>query len=146
VQREYPDRPIVGVGAIIIDHGRVALIKRGNAPLLGEWSIPGGMLELGETLRQGAEREALEETGLTIRATEVLGVFDRVVPDSKDEKRTLYHYVLVDFLCERLSGDLCASGDAVDARWFTPEEISRLPLPPDTAAVIHLGIEKAKHT
>ena len=145
VQREYPDRPVVGVGAIIVDRGRVALIKRGNAPLLGEWSIPGGMLELGETVRQGAEREALEETGLTVRATELLGVFDRVVPDSRDEKHTLYHYVLVDFLCERLSGDLRPSGDAADARWFTPEEISRLPLPPDTAAVIRLGIEKAKH-
>jgi 8-oxo-dGTP diphosphatase len=91
MRREYPDQPLVGVGAIIVDRGRVALIKRGSAPLLGEWSIPGGMLELGETLRQGAEREALEETGLTVRATELLGVFDRVVPDSKDEKRTLYH-------------------------------------------------------
>ncbi len=145
MKREYPDLPLVGVGAIVVDNGRVALIKRGNAPLLGEWSIPGGMLELGETLRQGAEREALEETGLVVRATELLGVFDRVVPDSKDGKRTLYHYVLVDFLCERLSGDLCASGDAADARWFRLEEISSLPLPADTAAVIRLGIEKAKH-
>ncbi len=146
MQREYPDRPLVGVGAVVVEDGRVVLIKRGKAPLLGEWSIPGGMLELGETVRHGAEREALEETGLRVRATDLLGVFDRVVPDSKDEKRTLYHYVLVDFLCERLSGDLRPSGDAADARWFTPEEINRLPLPPDTTAVIRLGIEKAKHT
>jgi len=142
MQREYPDRPLVGIGAIIVDNGRVALIKRGKAPLLGEWSIPGGMLELGETLRNGAEREALEETGLVVRATELLGVFDRVVPD--DDKRTRYHYVLIDFLCERVSGDLHASGDAAEARWFRREEISKLSLAEDTAAVIRLGFDKAE--
>src|SRR6476660_7938133 len=81
MQREHPQQPLVGVGALIIENGRAVLIKRGKEPLLGEWSIPGGMLELGETLRQGAEREALEETNLVVRATELLGVFDRVVPD-----------------------------------------------------------------
>ena len=141
MQRQYPDRPLVGVGAIIVDAGRVALVKRGQAPLLGEWSIPGGILELGETMRHGAEREALEETGLVVRATELLGVFDRVVLD--EAKQCQYHYVLIDFLCERVSGDLQASGDAADARWFTPEEISMLPLPEDTAGVIRLGLEKA---
>ena len=72
MQREYPNQPLLGVGAVIVEDGRVLLIKRGKAPLLGEWSIPGGMLELGETLRQGAEREALEETGLVVRATDLL--------------------------------------------------------------------------
>jgi len=142
MQREYPDRPLVGVGAIIVENGRVALIMRGKAPLLGEWSIPGGMLELGETLRQGAEREALEETGLAVRATELLGVFDRVVPDGKG--KTLYHYVLVDFLCEPVSGELRASGDAAKAKWFTSLEVNALNLPEDTAAVIRVGLEKAK--
>lgn len=141
IPREYPDRPLVGVGAIIVDAGRLALIKRGKPPLLGEWSIPGGMLELGETIRQGAEREALEETGLVVRATELLGVFDRVVLD--DEKRCQYHYVLIDFLCDRISGDLRAAGDAADARWFTLEEISKLPLPEDTARVIKMGLKQA---
>ena len=141
MQRQYPNQPLVGVGAIIVEGGRVALVKRGQAPLLWEWSIPGGMLELGETLRQGAEREAMEETGLVVRATELLGVFDRVVLDN--EKRCQYHYVLIDFLCERVSGDLQASGDAADARWFTLEEVSKLALPQDTAAVIRLGLEKA---
>src|SRR5215467_12708274 len=121
MQREYPTRPLVGVGAIIVNDGCVLLIKRAKAPLLGEWSIPGGMLELGETTRQGAEREALEETGLVVRATELLGVFDRIVPDGE---RTLYHYVLIDFLCEVVSGELNASGDAADAQWFTREEVS----------------------
>jgi ADP-ribose pyrophosphatase YjhB (NUDIX family) len=141
IVREYPDRPLVGVGAIIVNAGRVVLIKRGKAPLLGEWSIPGGMLELGETVRQGAEREALEETGLVVRATDLLGVFDRVVLD--EANRCQYHYVLIDFLCERVSGDLRAAGDAADARWFTLEEIVELTLPEDTERVIRMGLEKA---
>jgi 8-oxo-dGTP diphosphatase len=140
MQREYPDRPVVGVGAVIVDGGRVALVKRGQAPRLGEWSIPGGMLELGETVRQGVEREAREETGLVVRARELLGVFDRVVLD--DQKRCQYHYALIDFRCERISGELHAAGDAADARWFTPEEVSRLSLPEDTARAIRLGVEK----
>ena len=139
MQREYPAQALVGVGALIVQHGRVVLIKRGKAPLLGEWSIPGGLLELGETTRRGAEREAFEETGLVVRATELLGVFDRIVPDGK---RTLYHYVLIDFLCEVVSGALRASGDAADARWFTREEISGLALPEDTREVIYLALGK----
>src|SRR5215469_11405098 len=98
MQREYPQQPLIGVGAIIISRGQVVLIKRGKPPLMGEWSIPGGMLELGETLRAGAEREAREETGLEVCATELLGVFERVVTD--EAGRTEYHYVLIDFLCE----------------------------------------------
>ena len=142
MKREYPECPLVGVGAVIVRHGQVVLVKRGRAPLLGEWSIPGGLLEVGETLRQGAEREALEETGLTVRATELLGVFERIVPD--DEKRMRYHYVLIDFLCEAVSGELEASGDAADARWFSHDELAALPLPQDTAAVLRLGLEKAE--
>ena len=152
MQREYPQQPLVGVGVVIVEDGRVLLIKRGKAPLLGEWSIPGGMLELGETLRQAAEREALEETGLVVRATDLLGVFDRIVPDSivpdpakPDEmKRILYHYVLIDFLCQRISGDVLAAGDASDARWFTAEEVGKLSLPEDTRNVVQIGFEKAK--
>jgi len=141
MQREHPQQPLVGVGALIVQSGRVVLIKRGKAPLLGEWSIPGGMLELGETLRAGAEREALEETGLVTRATELLGVFDRIVPDG--DRRIIYHYVLIDFLCEMVSGDLRPGADAADARWFNPDEVARLPLAEDTAAVIHAAFAKA---
>ena len=142
MQREYPQQPLIGVGAIIIKDRRVVLIKRGKPPLLGEWSIPGGMLELGETLRQGAEREAVEETGFMVRATELLGVFERIVPDA--EQRISYHYVLIDFLCEIISGELCANHDACDAKWFTPQEVAALPLAEDTAAVIQLGFTKSK--
>jgi 8-oxo-dGTP diphosphatase len=139
--REYPEQPLIGVGAIIVKDGKLILVKRGHAPSLGEWSIPGGLLEVGETLQQGAEREAFEETGLVVRVTELLGVFERLVPD--DQKRMRFHYVLLDFLCEVVSGELKPSGDAADARWFSPHEVSGLPLPEDTAAVIRLAITKA---
>lgn len=141
MQREHPKQPLIGVGALIVERGRVVLIKRGKAPLLGEWSIPGGMLELGETLRQGAEREALEETGLVVRATELLGVFDRVVPDS--DGKIIYHYVLIDFLCQRISGEVLAGADAADAQWFTPDDVAKLPLAEDTAGVIRAAVAKA---
>jgi 8-oxo-dGTP diphosphatase len=140
MQREHPQQPLIGVGALIVQNGRVVLIKRGKAPLQGEWSIPGGMLELGETLRAGAEREALEETGLVVRATELLGVFDRVIPEGAGIK---YHYVLIDFFCKKISGELRAGADAADARWFTPDEISKLTLAEDTAAVIKGAFAKA---
>jgi 8-oxo-dGTP diphosphatase len=141
MQREYPKQPLVGLGAIIIQSGRIVLIKRAKPPLLGEWSIPGGMLELGETVRQGVQREALEETGLVVQPTELLGVFDRIVPDADGEFS--YHYVLVDFLCQVISGELCAGHDACDANWFTPEQVRALPLAADTAEVIRLGFSKA---
>src|SRR5438045_5928820 len=141
MQREYPQHPIVGVGAVIVEGDRVLLVKRGKAPLLGEWSIPGGMLELGETLRQGAEREALEESGLVVRATDLLGVFDRIVPN--EAKAFLYHYVLIDFVCKKISGDVLAAGDAADARWFSPDEVPALRLAADTIEVIRLGFTKA---
>ena len=142
MQREHPKQPLIGVGALIVERGRVVLIQRGKAPLLGEWSIPGGMLELGETLRQGTEREALEETGLVVRASELLGVFDRIVPDA--ERGILYHYVLIDFLCQRLSGELRAGADAADAQWFTPQEVAKLPLAEETAGVIRAALAQSR--
>ncbi len=137
MQREYPNAPLVGVGAIIIEHGRVLLIKRGKPPLEGQWSIPGGMLEIGEELREAAVREAREETGIEVEAGELLGVFDRVIRDS--EGRVQYHYVLIDFLCQSISGEPCAGGDASEVRWFTREEAAALPLMEDTKEVIQKG-------
>ena len=100
--------PLVGVGAIIIEDDRVVLVKRANPPLQGEWSIVGGVLEVGEMLREAAMREAREETGLLVEPSILLGVYDRVLRDP--DGRTLYHYVLIDFLCRRLSGEARAGG------------------------------------
>jgi 8-oxo-dGTP diphosphatase len=142
MKREYPDSPLVGVGAVIIEDGRVLLVKRGHPPLAGEWSIPGGVLEVGETLREAAVREAHEETRLTVEPGELLGVYDRLLRDQA--QRTLYHYVLVDFLCRRTGGEPQAAGDADEVRWFTPAEAGELALPEDTAEVIRLGFQKAE--
>ncbi len=141
MKREYPDSPLVGVGAIIIQDGRVLLVKRGRPPLAGEWSIPGGVLELGETVREAAVREAQEETCLTVEPTELLGVFDRVLRD--DAGRTLYHFVLIDFLCHPVAGEAQAADDADEVRWFTPAEAGALGLAEDTAEVVQLGFQKS---
>lgn len=139
--REYPEHPLVGVGAVIIENSRVVLVKRAQPPLQAQWSIPGGVLEVGELVRDAAIREAGEETGLTVEPGELLGVFDRVLRDGKGSVQ--YHYVLVDFLCRRLSGELTAAGDASDARWFTREELPALNLAEDTLEVIHMGFAGA---
>jgi 8-oxo-dGTP diphosphatase len=141
MKREYPDTPLVGVGAIIVEDDRVALVKRGHAPLQGNWSIPGGVLEIGETLRKAAVREALEETGLAVQPGELLGVFERVIPDEQGKMR--YHYVLIDFLCRRVAGELRAGDDADEVRWFRREELAGLGLARETEEVILKGFEKA---
>jgi mutator protein MutT len=144
MKREYPDTPLVGVGAIIIDEDRVVLVKRGHAPLQGKWSIPGGVLEVGETLRKAVVREVREETGLTIEPGELLGVFERVLPD--DQGRMRYHYVLIDFLCRRVTGELSAADDAEQARWFQRHELAGLELARETEEVIRKGFAKARAT
>ena len=116
------------------------LVKRGHPPLAGEWSIPGGVLEVGETLREAAIREAREETCLVVEPADLLGVYDRVLRD--DDGRTLYHYVLIDFLCRRVGGEARAADDADEVRWFTLEESIALALPEDTVEVIRLGFKK----
>jgi 8-oxo-dGTP diphosphatase len=141
MKREYPESPLVGVGAVIIDNGRVLLVKRGHPPLAGEWSIPGGVLELGETLREAAIREAQEETCLTVEPADLLGVYDRVLRD--DAGRTLYHFVLIDLLCRPVSGEAHAADDADEVRWFTLSETEKLALAKDTAEVVRLGFEKS---
>jgi 8-oxo-dGTP diphosphatase len=142
MKRDYPDRPIVGVGAVIIEGGRALIVRRGTEPLKGEWSIPGGVLELGETLREGAEREAKEETGLTVEAGEVLEVVDRIMRDP--EQKIQYHYVLVDFLCRRISGEAQPGADASELRWVTLAQLHDLPIAPSAAAVIRKAFERAE--
>jgi 8-oxo-dGTP diphosphatase len=140
MQREFPEAPLVGVGAIIIEGSRVLLVKRAHPPLQDEWSIPGGVLEVGELVREAAIREAREETGLTVEPGELLGVYDRVLRDA--DKRVQYHYVLIDFLCRRVAGDIAAASDAAEVRWFTQEELPALNLAEDTLDVIRKGFAK----
>jgi 8-oxo-dGTP diphosphatase len=124
--REYPERPIVGIGGVVIVDGKAVLIRRGSEPLKGQWSIPGGSLELGETLEQGVERELLEETGLVVKVVEFIEVFDRVYGDEKEKPR--FHYVIVDYLCERVRGELKAGGDATDVVLAGEDELERFRL------------------
>ena len=134
MKRDYPDHPIVGVGAVIIHEGRALLVRRATEPLRGEWSVPGGVLELGEKLRDGAAREALEETGLAVEVGEVLEVFDSIFPDA--EGRTQYHFVLVDFLCRVIAGEAVAGSDVSEVKWVTLTELSGLALRPSVFGVL----------
>jgi len=142
MQREFPEVPLVGIGAIIIEDSRVVLVKRLHPPLQAQWSIPGGVLEVGELVREAAIREAREETGLTVEPGELLGVYDRVLRNI--EERVQYHYVLIDFLCRRIAGDLAAASDAAEVRWFTREELPALRLAEDTLDVIRKGFARLR--
>ena len=142
MKREYPDRPLIGVGAIIIDRGRALVVRRATEPLKGEWSIPGGVLELGETLRDGVAREAKEETGLDVLPLEVLDVYDRIVADA--DGKTRYHYVLIDYLCEVQGGEARAASDVSEVRWITRAELDTFPIADSAEEVIRKGFEKAR--
>ncbi len=139
MQREFPELPLVGIGAIIIEGDRVVLVKRAHPPIQGQWSIPGGVLEIGEMVREAAVREAREETGLIVEPGELLGVYDRILRDPGD--RVQYHYVLIDYLCRAVGGELLAASDAAEVRWFTREELPKLSLAEDTLEVIQKGFE-----
>ena len=127
MSREYPDYPRVGVGAIVLHEGRVLLVRRGRAPGLDLWSVPGGLVELGETTMEAACREVAEETGLKVRIAGVVGLLDRVTRDA--EGRVRYHWVLVDYLAVPESTEtLRAGSDAAEVRWVTIDEVERLPI------------------
>jgi 8-oxo-dGTP diphosphatase len=133
MKREYPEHPIVGVGGVVIRGNCVLLIRRGREPLKGEWSIPGGMVELGESLKEGVAREVLEETGLKVRPMEVLTVFDRI---QKNGERVQYHYVIIDYACRPAGGQLKSGSDVLDARWVRREELPLYRLTSKAAAVV----------
>lgn len=141
MSREYPERPVAAVGAVVVDNGRVLLIRRGKPPRPGQWSLPGGGQELGESYIEAAIREVREETGLAI---EVLGLIDVVDSITRDESgRVRFHYLLADVVARPVGGTLQAGDDASEARWFPPEEVFALPLWSETIRVIRKGFEIA---
>ena len=132
--REYPERPLVGVGGVILDGENVLLVRRGREPLLGEWSLPGGLVEVGEKLAEALRREIREETGLAVRVGPMVEVLDRILPD--EQGRVRYHYVLVDYLCRVESGRLQAASDAAETRWVERSRLAEYGLRPETMRVI----------
>jgi ADP-ribose pyrophosphatase YjhB (NUDIX family) len=144
MQREFPDTPLVGVGAVIVNEGRVLLVRRGTEPLRGEWSLPGGLLEVGESLMAGVVREVREETGLTVEPVELIELLDRIY---REGERVRYHYVIADYLCRVIGGALQAATDADAVRWVERAEWnshSALRLDPVTVRVIELGWQRAR--
>jgi len=121
---EYPDTPRVAVGAVLMHEKKVLLCRRGKPPAEGEWAIPGGSVELAETLQKAAEREILEEAGIIVKAGEPIHVFDVITKDKV--RRIRFHYVIVDLLCYYVSGDLKAGDDAREIRWLGPDDLQEL--------------------
>lgn len=148
MQREFPSAPLVGVGAVVVEHGRVLLVRRGREPLKGHWTLPGGLLDVGELLSAGVAREVLEETGLDVEVVELVELVDKI---HRESGRVRYHYVIADYLCRVKGGTLRAASDADAVRWAEREEWDRqdpragaLALDPLTVSVIEKGWRRAQ--
>ena len=139
--REYPAHPVVGVGAVVVRDGRALIVKRGHEPRKGEWSLPGGLLELGESLQDAARREIWEETGLEVIVGPIIETFDRVHRDERGRVR--YHFVIVDFLCSCGSGEAIPGSDADDVAWVSAEQIDAYGVNEHAKAVILRGLQSS---
>ena len=151
--REFPEKPIVGVGGVVIESERTLLIRRGTEPLMGQWSIPGGTLELGETLADGTIRELQEETGLVVRVLDLIEVFERINfgrgadetwTTLEEKRRPRFHFVIADYLCERISGEAIAGGDVTDVVWAREDELDKFALTPTATRVIRKAFSMAR--
>jgi len=138
--RRYPPRPILGVGALIFDRDRILLVERGKEPLKGYWSLPGGVLETGETLAQGIVREVREETGLVVRPLRVLEIFERIIRDAAEVAE--YHYVLIDYVCEVIEGNPSAADDVSRVAWVAPSDLPAYRITEGTLPVIEKGFRE----
>ena len=139
MNRRYPDRPFLGVGALIVDGQRILLCRRGKPPYVGQWSLPGGLVELGEPVVEALHREVREETGLEVSILRFFEVYERITGDK--EGRTEYHFVLLDYLCRVESGTLEAGDDAADVRWFAAAELASLEITPGSLPVIERALK-----
>lgn len=132
--REYPERPVLAVGGVVISGARVLLTRRGQPPLEGRWSIPGGLLELGETIAQAVERELNEEASVQVRALELIEIYEKVLrlPNQPPQ----YHFVILDYLCERIGGNAQAGSDVTDVAWSSEDELDRFNLTAEAKRVV----------
>jgi len=166
-KREFPEWPMVGVGGVVIDQGRALLVRRAREPALGEWTIPGGLLEVGETLAAGVAREIQEETGLTVRVLELIEALERIFLNSGEVRpgveparvaadlreatrmpkariRPRYHYVILDYLCERVSGEPAINEEISDLAFVPEAELAKYRLTPAATRVLHKAFAMAR--
>ncbi len=140
MRREYPKRPLLGVGAVVFRGDKVLLVCRAQEPCKGEWTFPGGLVELGETLREAVERETFEETGIRVRAGQVLEVVDSLVKGSKGRLR--FHYSIVDVICRYVSGSPRPGDDVSEVAWVPIKKALRMPLAGVTAKVLRKSLSQ----
>jgi len=142
MNREFPKQPLVGVGGVVINRQRVLLVRRGSEPLKGQWSIPGGLLEVGEELAEGVRRELKEETGLDVEPLEIVAAFDRI---TREGKRVKYHFVIIDYVCRLKGGRLRPASDVLEARWVRPDDLPKYQLTIMATKVIHRAFDFARN-
>jgi 8-oxo-dGTP diphosphatase len=140
--REYPERPVLGVGGVVISQGLALLVRRANPPLQGEWSIPGGMLEVGETVVEGVRRELAEETGIEVSVHSVIEVFERISLDAAG--KAAYHYVVLDYHCEVVRGEARPGSDVTEVAWVPEANLEEYSLTPSAAQVVRKAFQIAR--